>query len=239
MLLMTQLHIRKSKRRVPYILPVSDQIRSWQKANRKMRWGISKDEFDEIHPPPLLSDLDQDDGFIGVILCCGFGDDGFGHSDAVLSGKAAWDYARRSRRKKIWQCEYIDFEKRPEDVRLRPEAPKRPKGFYFVKIKPGGEFISKSVTHVRKSLSGDTGCAAEGFQFLCITHPHVSDMMNKKKTHFLALADYDVAPHGFNDFFDVPQLFCSTDVLGMGLGHVDRNYPGFGIPTIRFYPQGR
>ena len=101
MLLMTQFHTRRSKHRDSYILPVSDQIRSWHKANRKMRWGISKDEFDEIHPPPQLSGLDQDDGF--------------------------------------------------------------------------------------------------------------------------------------NDFYDIPQLFCSTGVLGMGMGHVDRNYPLFGIPTIRFY----
>ena len=100
-------------------------------------------------------------------------------------------------------------------------------------FKPGGESISKSVTQVRKSLSEDTGCAAEGFQFLAITHPHVATMMNQRKIHFFALADYDVAPHGFNDFYDVPQLFCSTDVLGMGLGHIDRDYPLFGIPTIR------
>ena len=167
MLLMTQFHTRRPKHRVPYILPVSVQIRSWRKANRKMRWGILKEEFDEIHSPPQLSDLDQEGGFVGAILCYGFGDDGSGHSDAVISGKVAWDYARKSRRKKIWQCEYIDFENRPEDIRLRPEALKRPKGFYFVNFKPGGEYISKSATYVRKSRSCDTGCAAEGFQFLC------------------------------------------------------------------------
>jgi hypothetical protein len=50
----------------------------------------------------------------------------------------------------------------------------------------------------------------------------------------MALADYDVAPHGFYDFFDVPQLFSSNRILGLGIGHVDQHYQGFGIPTIRF-----
>ena len=49
----------------------------------------------------------------------------------------------------------------------------------------------------------------------------------------MALADYDVAPYGFGDFFDSVQIFCSEEVLGLGIGNVDFNYPLFGIPTIR------
>jgi hypothetical protein len=29
-------------------------------------------------------------------------------------------------------------------------------------------------------------------------------------------------------------MFCSINTLGLGIGNVDRNYPQFGIPTIRF-----
>ena len=47
-------------------------------------------------------------------------------------------------------------------------------------------------------------------------------------------ADYDVAPHGFNGFCDAVQLFCIKDILGLGIGNVDQNYPLFGIPTLRF-----
>jgi hypothetical protein len=50
----------------------------------------------------------------------------------------------------------------------------------------------------------------------------------------MALADYDVAPYGFNDFYDAPQIFCSNQILGLGIGNVDRNYPLFGIPTLQF-----
>ena len=58
--------------------------------------------------------------------------------------------------------------------------------------------------------------------------------MNEKNMPFMALADYDVAPYGDEDFFDAPQVFHSIGVLSLGIGHVDRNYPLFGIPTIRF-----
>lgn len=59
-------------------------------------------------------------------------------------------------------------------------------------------------------------------------------MMRKNKIPFMALADYDIAPYGFNDFFDAAQIFFSSGVLGLGIGNVDRNYPLFGIPTLRF-----
>ncbi|MBW1969993.1 MAG: hypothetical protein JRF45_15745 [Deltaproteobacteria bacterium] len=55
-----------------------------------------------------------------------------------------------------------------------------------------------------------------------------------RKMPFMAFADYDVAPHGVNDFCDALQMFCSQGILGLGIGNVDRNYPFFGIPTLRF-----
>lgn len=58
--------------------------------------------------------------------------------------------------------------------------------------------------------------------------------MNSRQIKFMAFADYDVALCGYGDFFDAPQGFCSNDTLGLGIGHVDRNYPLFGIPTLRF-----
>jgi hypothetical protein len=57
-------------------------------------------------------------------------------------------------------------------------------------------------------------------------------MMNERKTPFMALADYDVAPYGHNDFFDAVQLFCSNGILGLGIGNEDQIYPRFGVPTL-------
>ena len=89
-----------------------------------------------------------------------------------------------------------------------------------------------TVNQVRRNLDVDTGLGPEGFQLLGITHPHLADWMNERKMPFMALADYDVAPYGFNDFFDAPQLFSSNGILGLGIGNVDRHYAGFAVPAL-------
>lgn len=216
-----------------FILSVPDQIKAWKKANRKMKWGITEKDFAAIGPPPPLSPKDQADNFIGPILSYGFGDDGRGNADAVLSGRMAWAYARKVRRSNTWQCRYIDFDK-PDHFRLRPLAPARPKGFYYAKFRPGDLFLTLTVAKFLKSLEGDTGCGPEGIQMLAITHGHVPELMNRRKIAFMTFADYDVAPYGFSDFFDAVQMFCSNNTLGLGIGNIDQNYPLFGIPTLRF-----
>ena len=216
------------------ILSMKEQIKAWQRTDQKMGWDIENSEFENpgILSPPLLTDNDRMGGFIGTVLFYGFGEDGRGNSDAVMSGKFAWDYACKNRRGKTWQCEYVDFN-RPQDIRLRPEAPARPRGFYFAKINTGERFKAMTIAQLRKKMTIDTGWGPEGFQFLAITHPHFADLMNERKMPFMALADYDVAPYGYNDFYDAPQLFCSNRKLGLGIGNVNRNYPLFGIPTLQ------
>ncbi|MFC1533491.1 hypothetical protein ACFL7M_09035 [Thermodesulfobacteriota bacterium] len=58
--------------------------------------------------------------------------------------------------------------------------------------------------------------------------------INEKKISLTALADHDVAPYGYKDFFDAAQIFCSNHVLGLDIGNVDQSYPLFGIPTLCF-----
>ncbi len=223
----------KSKKQTDLIVPISKQIKAWRRANRKMTWGILSVEFNRIEVPPKLTDDDRRDGFIGVILSYGFGDDGCGNSDSVLSGRLAWEYACKHKRSRTWQCEYIHFDKK-DHFRLRPGAPPRPKGFYYSKFQPGNKHQVLTVSQLLKMLKGDTGCGPEGIQFLAITHTNFPDMMNTRKIPFMAFADYDVAPHGFNDFYDSMQMFCSQGILGLGIGNVDQNYPLYGIPTLRF-----
>ena len=237
MLTMTWFHnlfSKESKIRNRSILPAQEQIDAWRKANRRMDWSISDGEIDAATTlrRPSLTEDDRRRGFIGTVLFYGFGDDGAGGSDAVLSGKLAWEYAVKIRKGKTWRCEYVDFNK-PQDIRLRPDAPPRARGFYWAKIQPGAKFINMTVAQLRKRFETETGLGPEGFQFLCVTHPHFAELMSARQLPFMALADYDVAPYGFNDFFDAPQLFCSNQILGLGIGNVDRNYPLFGIPTLR------
>jgi hypothetical protein len=216
----------------PKILSIKKQIKNWRRADRKMGWGIGNDEFErlETFAVPLWTDNGRKHGFMGFAIFYGFGDDGRGNSDAVLSGRLAWEYALKQRT--TWQCEYVDFRK-PQDIRLRPDAAARPQGFYYANIRAEEKSRAMTVSQVRKSLTTETGWGPEGFQFLTITHPHFADLMNQRKIPFMALADYDVAPYGYNDFFDAPQLFCSNNKLGLGIGNVDRNYPLFGIPTLQ------
>ncbi len=225
--------LEKHNKNKQLIVPFKNQIESWQKANVRMGWKIQKTEFDNILEPVQLSSKDKDDGFIGSILCYGFGDDGTNNSDTVLSGKLAWDCVVRKWNVKVWQCQYIDFNN-PENIRLRPNARKRPKGFYSVKFKPGDHKIIKTSTQFRKMIKNSTGCGPEGIQLLTITHPHLICLMNERKISFMIFADYDIAPHGFYDFYDAMQMFCSQDILGLGIGNIDRNYPMFGISEIRF-----
>ena len=223
----------KPKKGDESILTVQEQLKAWRMANRKMGWNIPQAEFDKQDIAPLSTDSVLNQGFIGTALFYGFGDDGSGNSNAVLSGQLAWDYGRKHRNGKTWQCEYVDFDK-SEDIRLRPEAPPRPRGFYYASLQPGKHRVNLTVSQLRKRLGNVTGWGPEGFQFLTITHAHFADLMTERKIPFMALADYDVAPYGFNDFYDAPQLFCSNQILGLGIGNVDRNYPLFGIPTLQF-----
>lgn len=225
--------VRKSKCETCFILPMERQVKAWRKANSRMGWGIKEKEFTDLHEPPGITESERKQGYIGTILFYGFSDNGSGASNPVLSGKAAWEYAGKSWWTETWQCEYINFD-RPDNIRLRPGAQARPKGFYFAKFKPGDEFLSFTVSQFRKRPGNETGCGPEGIQLLAITHRHFQKLMNDRKMPFMALADYDVAPYGHNDFFDAAQIFCSNHVLGLGIGNVDQNYPLFGIPTLSF-----
>ena len=216
------------------VLSLEEQINAWYGVNQKMAWGIQDVEFEKLSDslPQKLTDDDRVFGYIGVALFYGFGDDGQGNADSTLSGKCAWEYAGKHRKKNTWQCSYIDF-KKPESIRLRPGAAVRPKGFYFAKVQLGQKYLGISVSELCQSPKMDTGWGPEGLQFLFITHFHFADLMDKRKIPFMTLADYDVPLRGSNDFFNVPQIFCSNKRLGLGIGNVDHNYPPFGIPTLQ------
>lgn len=215
------------------ILPIEEQFRAWRRASKKMKWDIAEKEFNGVGPPPSLTGNDLEQGFAGTALFYGFGDDSAGHSDSVLSGKMSWDYACKQLKNKAWQSPHIDFDK-PESLRLRPGAPLRPKGFYFGKIQTGERFLRMTVSQVRRHFNSVTGFGPEGLQLLCITHTHIPDMMSERKIRFMILADYDIAPYGYNDFFDTLQIFSSNQILGLGIGNVEQHYPGFGVPAVRF-----
>ena len=212
-------------------LPIENQIRKWRQANRRMHWGIKKTEFERLTHPP--SKTDARDGYCcGDVLCHGFGDDGAGNADAVLSGRMAWECALKQWNLRTWQCQYLDFAK-PDFIRLYPEAPPRPKGFYTCRVCIPKSVQRGTVAEFRKKRGDRTGLGPEGLQLLVITHPHLQQALNERRLPCLIFADYDVAPHGFHDFYDAVQMFCINDTLGLGIGNIDRDYPLFAIPYMR------
>lgn len=197
-----------------------------------MGWSIPLYEFQTLESGLQSLPVKHGQDHSGLALCYGFGESGDNGSDAVLSGKRAWQYAARLRGLHTWQCQYIHLDQ-PEYVRLRPDAPDRPKGFYLANIFLPAQSQTLTVAQFRKRLSTDrTGLGPEGIQMLCITQPHFAMQMNERLLPFIALADYDVAPYGYHDFFDAVQMFCSNNTLGLGIGNIDRNYPLFGIPYM-------
>ena len=64
-----------------------------------MSWGIQEDEFDRLGDPLQITERDKKEGYISIILSYGFGEDGLGNSDPILSGKKAWEYANKSWKK--------------------------------------------------------------------------------------------------------------------------------------------
>lgn len=66
-----------------------------------MVWGIQDVEFEKLSASlsQKLTDADRVFGYIGVALFYGFGDDGQGNADSTLSGKLAWEYAGKHRKK--------------------------------------------------------------------------------------------------------------------------------------------
>jgi hypothetical protein len=212
-------------------LPIADQIRSWRRANRKMHWGIGVKEFERLEN--RVYDAEGEKGYLcGRVLNYGFGNDGAGNADAVLSGRLSWQYALRRWRRRTWQCQYLDFTK-PDFIRLYPEAPPRPKGFYFCRVCIPKSVQQGTVAQFRKNRSNRTGLGPEGLQMLIITHSHLQQALNERRLPCLVFADYDVAPQGFYDFYDAVQMFCSNDTLGLGIGNIDRNYPLFAIPFMQ------
>ena len=78
------------------ILPIDREVKAWRKANQKMGWGIDEKEFEDLPEPPAITQSESEQGYMGTVLFYGFGDDGSGNSDSVLSGKVAWEYAKKT-----------------------------------------------------------------------------------------------------------------------------------------------
>lgn len=92
---------KQTSSREDQVLSLEEQINAWYRVNQKMAWGIQDVEFEKLSAslPQILTGDDRVFGYIGVALFYGFGDDGQDNADSTLSGKLAWEYAGKHRKK--------------------------------------------------------------------------------------------------------------------------------------------
>ena len=207
------------------------QIERWRQANQTGNFGIPEEAFASIPEMPELTEKDRQDGFIGVCLFYGFGNDNDEHANVLTSGELSWNYAKMVH-KKNWISDYIKFKE--NWMRLCLEAWLRPKGFFWKKVHLGQNYQGKSVEDDRKLFPvGDTGASFEALQLAGILIPEYIPQMNGKDKPFWDMPDYDVAPYGDDAFYKSAYLYVVGDEFKLGHGHVTHESGFFGPVVLR------
>jgi hypothetical protein len=172
------------------------------------------------------------DGYVGAVLCYGFGGDGK-ISDMVLSGAVPWEYIASQRDTLKWES--VNFKDRRFLREFAGKHSARPVGFYWKLIQLGHIFQNKPVASVRDLINpADWGMGPEGIQFF-LTHPHYAEQMNGADNPFMDLPDYEVSSGGDGVFSAAPYL-CFPRGLGqlrLGSGSVSHPDPDYGSGSLR------
>lgn len=217
------------------ILPPDRQIAAWSRANRKFgRYKIPKSAFRAVEAlsVPNLTPADMSDGYVGAVLCYGFGGNDT-VSDMVLSGKVPWEYIASQRA--TWKWPQVNFDDRRFLREFIGKHSERPVGFYWKLIQLGHAFQSKPVASTRNLImSTDWGMGPEGIQFF-LTHPHYAEQMDGTTNPFMDLSDYEVSSGGDGVFSCAPYVSFSRDggklLLYGGSGSLPN--PSYGSGSLR------
>jgi len=172
-------------------------------------------------------------------LFFGFGDDGKGNADPILTGHIFVTYL--SEKYPNEKSRFVDFYPPPPDparfdfyrpkMKMRDGAADRPQGFYVKALLPGDAEGGIGMTH--KALSpadirklSPWGWGPEGFQFLAIHEGYVQRLTDKKAPAFV-LGDYAIAPYGGNEYYSAPILGAVRGRLEIGITNVRDNIPKY------------
>ncbi|MFH1947217.1 MAG: hypothetical protein ABIJ23_03625 [Candidatus Magasanikbacteria bacterium] len=217
------------------ILPPDRQIAAWSRANRKFgRYKIPKYAFRAVEAlsVPNLTFADMAEGYVGGILCYGFGGKGK-VSDMVLSGKVPWEYIASQRA--TWKWSQVNFDDRRSLREFIGKHSERPVGFYWKLIQLGHAFQSKPVASARDLImSTDWGMGPEGIQFF-LTHPHYAEQMDGTTNPFMDLSDYEVSFDGVGVFSSAPCVSFNRGggELELNSGNVSHPLPNYGSGSLR------
>lgn len=220
---------------LPLIKGPEEQIEAWRKADEKGQLGISSVIPSNV---PVLTEQDLKDGFVGVGLFYGFGEED-DCSDMILSAKVVWDYAREFGILSSAQERERDFDS-DNRIKTHHEAHPRPQGFYWMKIGPGLAYHDIPVPVAREDIlqRGDWGMGPEGIQFLTITHPDYTEKIKGGfQIPYMGLAEFVIQGRGITPL--VPLLGPYSGVgdgklyLGGMQEGLDSRYDTAGIGSLR------
>ncbi len=222
--------------RESYLSP-KQQHEKWKEINVWLKKGFPKEVISEEtlqEGEARLNGLASQDR-----LFFGFGDDGQGNADPLLTGHIFVTYLIGKYPHEQWR--FVDFYPPPPDpmrfdfyrpkIKMRDGAATRPKGFYVKQLLEkdyeggvGTQHKASSPADVRK-LS-PWGWGPEGFEFLALEEAYVKLLLDKKVPTFV-LADYAVSPYGTPDFSSTILLGPSRGKLELGVTNVRDNIPKF------------
>lgn len=214
-----------------------EQIKRWRALNDWLGKAFSK----EVIPDKAFTDLEGKVKGIGAEgrIFYGFGEDGGGNADPLLSGHIFVSYLIGKHPYEI--SRFVDFFPSPPDpsrfdyyrpkIKMREGAAARPRGFYIKTLPPkdldegiGMAHVGRSPADVRK-LS-PWGWGPEGFQFLAVEEEYVGLLIERKVPIFV-LADYAISPYGEADFSSAPFLGTDRSKLEIGTMNVRDTVPKF------------
>ena len=222
-----------------YLHP-KQQLEKWKTLNEWLKKEFPK----EVIPDALfqaeegrLSGLSTKDR-----LFFGFGDDGTGNADPIVSGHLFVTYLAKHYPHE--QSRFVDFYPAPPNpvsfdfyrpiIKLREGAAARPKGFYTKSLLEkdytdgiGAEHKALSPADVRKR--SPWGWCFEGFQFLAIEEAYTKLLLDQKVATFV-LGDYAVSPYGTTDFSSTILLGHFRGKLEIGVTNTRDNIPKY-APT--------
>lgn len=175
-------------------------------------------------------------------LFYGFGDDGQGNADPMLTGHMFVNYLTGKFPNE--KSRFVDFYPSPPDpsrfdfyrpkIKMRDGAAPRPKGFYIKELLP--KDLEEGIGATHKNLSpadvrkmSPWGWGPEGFQFLAI-EPEYVQLLLDRKVPFFVMGDYAISPYGEGDHFSSFFLGSDRGRLDIGLTNSRDNIPKY-APT--------
>jgi len=214
-----------------------EQVRKWKGLNEWLSKAFAKEAISDSAWPQIeakAKGLGRESR-----IFYGFGNDGQGNSDSLLTGHIFLTYLLK--KFPYEKSRFVDFYPPAPDakrfefyqskIKLREGAAPRPRGFYVKELLPkdleggiGAAHKGRSPAEIRKLSPWCFG--PEGFQFLALEEPYVA-LLRERRVPFFVLADYAISPFGEGDHYSTIFFGSDRDRLDIGVTNARDNISKF------------